>query len=81
MLEQLPTPLPSDTEELLAHHPTVVGRRRQLERFEQAFAPAKLDQADSVARATLGEGTEPLPATSTKPGRRPKQSATEGGTP
>lgn len=81
ILAQLPTPLPSDAEEVLSHHPAVVGRRRQLERFEQIFAVAQLDQAESVARAITGESQEPLSAPSPKPGRRPKQSGTDGGTP
>lgn len=77
ILAQLPTPLPSDAEEVLAHHPAVVGRRRQLERFEQVFTPAKLDQAESVARAISGESTESLSVPSPKPGRRPKQAGSE----
>lgn len=77
VLTQLPTPLPSDAEEVLSHHPAVVGRRRQLERLEQVFAPAQLEHAETIARAITAESTESFLAPSPKPGRRPKQSGSE----
>lgn len=81
VLRNLPTPPPEAVKELVDAHPVVVGRRQQLERFERVFGPARLDQAESVARAITGESHEPLSAPSPKPGRRPKQSSTEGGSP
>lgn len=76
VLEQLPTPLPEDADEVLTHHPHVASRRRQLERLEQVFGPAQLDHAESIAKAILGEGSAETPALS-KTGRRVKLSGAD----
>lgn len=81
VFRNLPTPPPDDVKELATKHPVVAGRRHQLERLEGVFGPMRMDQAEQLAKAVAGEGCDPTPATSSKPGRRPKQSGTEGGTP
>lgn len=76
ILDLLPTPLPENAGELIVRHPIVSGKLQQLERFETVFAPAQIDQADSIAKTILGESTaEPLPIQ--KPGRRVKSSGAE----
>jgi hypothetical protein len=78
--KNLPTPLPENAAELVGQHPVVAGRRYQLERFEQVFGPARIEQAESIARAITSESTESTPATP-KQARRVKQSGTDGGSP
>lgn len=77
VLRNLPTPPPEAVKELVDAHPVVVGRRQQLERFERVFGPARLDQAEGLARTIAGESTDPSLTSSPKPGRRPKQSGSE----
>lgn len=81
VLRNLPTPRPEAVKELVAEHPVVTGKRQQLERFEQTFAPAQLNCAENLATAMTAELDDAAPAPSPKPGRRPKQSGTDGGTP
>lgn len=75
VLRNLPTPLPETVKELVAEHPVIAGKRQQLERFEQVFAPAQLTCAEQLATAiTADVDATPVPS---KPGRRPKQAGGE----
>lgn len=77
VFRNLPTPPPEAVKELAAQHPVVAGRRHQLERFEQIFGPARIDQAESVAKAIASESSDASPATSQKQSRRLKHSGGE----
>jgi len=83
VFKNLPSPLPEKAAELAAQHPVVAVRRHQLERFEQVYAPVRIEQAEAVAKALLGESAEAQPAGSMnqKQHRRTKPTGTEGGTP
>lgn len=83
VFKNLPSPLPEKAAELAEQHPVVAVRRHQLERLEQVYAPVRIEQAEAVAKAMLGESTEAQPAGSLnqKPPRRTKPTGTEGGTP
>lgn len=77
VLRNLPTPPPEAVKELVDAHPVVVGRRHQLERFERVFGPARLDQAENLAKVIAGETTDPSLTPTQKPGRRPRQAGSE----
>ena len=83
VFKNLPSPLPEKAAELAEQHPVVAVRRHQLERFEQVYALVRVEQAEAVAKALLGESAEAQPAGSTtqKQNRRVKPSTAEGGTP
>lgn len=83
VFKNLPSPLPDKATELAEQHPVVAVRRHQLERFEQVYALVRVEQAEAVAKALLGESAETQPAGSMnqKQSRRAKQNITEGGTP
>ena len=83
VFKNLPSPLPEKATELAEQHPVVAVRRHQLERFEQVYAPVRIEQAEAVAKALLGESTEAQPSGSNnqKQHRRTKPTGTEGGTP
>lgn len=82
VLAHLPTPLPAEALEVITRHPAVVGKGHQLERLEEVFAPAQIDQAESLAKAIASESSsEPASSASSKPGRRSKSSGEGGGAP
>lgn len=75
---RLPTPLTDDAIKIIDGHPAVFGRRQELLRLLEEFAPIALEQAEAIARAIEddedGEAT-PLPI---KTGRKPKSTGSVG---
>lgn len=74
-LKTLPSPLPAKVAELIAQHPVVAGRHLQLRRLEESFAPARLEHAESIARAIEEHEAADALSTSAKAGRKPKSVA------